>query len=383
VKVRWIDYQNLVFQKECGRTQNVDFSGVNMKRAKQEKNDFDLVVKNALDFFQKSLKEFDKKPKYSVIHFHAAVELIMKARLLWEHWTLIITRPETANLKSFRSGDFQSISIKDARTRLESIIQDGLTPAEYECFLRLSDHRNRMVHFYHPGNAGNKRELEKIVAEQCLAWYHVNRIFERWNKQFQGYKKEIAKIDRAMHDHRKYLKAKFGALGEEIKRFKSRGRLYSVCPSCGFKSFGEDSGNEPILDYECLVCKARETGLKVDCPQCGEENKVLAEPRHNCNKCGHNIDDDEIKAFLTKGFVYDKHDPDRSIMAHCGCCGGYETVIQVNHKWICSQCFTDYDSEEVSRCEWCNSLSTGDLENSYFAGCAACDGVSGWESDKD
>jgi hypothetical protein len=107
VKVRWIDYQNLVFQKECGRTQNVDFSGVNMKRAKQEKNDFDLVVKNALDFFQKSLKEFDKKPKYSVIHFHAAVELIMKARLLWEHWTLIITRPETANLKSFRSGDFQ------------------------------------------------------------------------------------------------------------------------------------------------------------------------------------------------------------------------------------------------------------------------------------
>ena len=141
-----------------------------MEKPKQAKNDFNLVVENAFDFFRKSLEEFDKEPKYSIIHFHAAVELIMKARLLWEHWTLIITRPETANLKSFRSGDFQSISIKDAKARLESIVQDGLNQAEYECFLRLSDHRNRMVHFYHPGNTGNKTELEKIVAEQCLAW---------------------------------------------------------------------------------------------------------------------------------------------------------------------------------------------------------------------
>jgi hypothetical protein len=146
-----------------------------MKKPKQAKNNFNLVVENAFDFFKKSLSEFDKEPKYSVIHFHAAIELIMKARLLWEHWALIVTRPETANLKNFHSGDFQSVSIKDAKTRLESIVQDGLNQAEYQCFLRLSDHRNRVIHFYHPGYAGNKTELEKIVAEQCLAWYHVNR----------------------------------------------------------------------------------------------------------------------------------------------------------------------------------------------------------------
>jgi hypothetical protein len=165
----------------------------------------------------------------------------MKARLLWEHWTLIVTRPETANLKNFRSGDFQSVSIKDAKARLESIVQDGLKQAEYECFRRLSDHRNRVVHFCHPGNAGNKAELEKIVAEQCLAWYRVSRIFERWSDQFQSYKKEIAKIEKAMHNHRKYLKAKFGALAEDIKKLKDRGVTFSVCPSCGLESFGERS----------------------------------------------------------------------------------------------------------------------------------------------
>ncbi|MBU4370334.1 MAG: hypothetical protein KKH02_02825 [Proteobacteria bacterium] len=355
---------------------------VNLKKPKQVKNAFDLVVENAFDFFQKALEEFDKEPKYSVIHFHAAIELIMKARLLWEHWTLIITRPESATLKNFRLGDFQSVCIRDAKVRLESIVQEGLSKAEYDCFLRLSDHRNRMVHFYHPGSIGNKSELEKIVVEQCLAWYHVSRIFERWNEQFQGYKKKIVKIDKVMHKHREYLKAKFLALGEDIKNRKSRGILFSVCPACGFKSFEEASINELILYYECLVCKARETGLKVDCPKCGVENKLLGEPYRNCDKCGHKFDENDVQTFLTKDFVYDKHDPDRSIVAHCHECNGYETVVNVNDTWICSQCFETYDSEDVGRCDWCGSLSTGDLGDSLFEGCAACDGKFGSDSFK-
>lgn len=58
-------------------------------------------------------------------------------------------------------------------------------------------------------------------------------------------------------------------------------------------------------------------------------------------------------------------------------------VVQVNNTWICSQCFTKYDSEKVGECGWCNSFSTGNLENSYFMGCVACDGKAGWDSDKD
>lgn len=354
-----------------------------MKKPKHARDNFNLVVENAFDFFKKSLAEFDKEPKYSVIHFHAAIELIMKARLLWEHWTLIIARPETANLKSFRSGDFQSVSIKDAKARLESAVQDGLSQAEYQCFLRLSDHRNRMVHFYHPGNVGNKVELDKIVAEQCLAWYHVNRIFERWTEQFQSYRRKIAKIDRAMHKHRKYLKAKFGALQGDIKRAKDKGITFSTCPSCGFESFGENAMDEPILGYECVVCKACETGLVVDCPECGTPNKLIREPWQKCNKCTHEFDENDVKTFLTRDFVFDKHNPDRSIVAHCEECSGYEMVVQINDVWICSQCFTMYNSEDIGRCGWCGSLSTGDLKDSYVMGCAGCEGKTGWDNDED
>ncbi|MBI2198305.1 MAG: hypothetical protein HYU42_06840 [Candidatus Rokubacteria bacterium] len=52
---------------------------------------FDLVVKNALDFLKQSLRELRKRPKYSVIDFCSALELLLKARLMLEHWALIIS----------------------------------------------------------------------------------------------------------------------------------------------------------------------------------------------------------------------------------------------------------------------------------------------------
>jgi hypothetical protein len=46
-------------------------------------------------------------------------------------------------------------------------------------------------------------------------------------------------------------------------------------------------------------------------------SKLIAEPWHECDKCGHKFDESDVQAFLTKDFVYDKHDPEQSIVAHC------------------------------------------------------------------
>ncbi|HIP71183.1 MAG TPA: hypothetical protein EYH05_07285, partial [Anaerolineae bacterium] len=50
------------------------------------------LVENAMDFLSQSIEEFDGSPKYSVIHFHAAVELFLKARLMAEHWSLVVSK---------------------------------------------------------------------------------------------------------------------------------------------------------------------------------------------------------------------------------------------------------------------------------------------------
>lgn len=82
---------------------------------------FDLVVGNAVDFFKTSLKEFKARPKYSVINFCSGLELILKARLLNEHWALIVRRPEDASLPQFQNGDFVSVTIDETINRLNNI----------------------------------------------------------------------------------------------------------------------------------------------------------------------------------------------------------------------------------------------------------------------
>lgn len=107
----------------------------------------DRLVENALDFLTRSLEDLDQRPKYSVIHFYTAVELFLKARLIAEHWSLVVAKRQDPDVKKFESGDFQSVSLDEAAEKLDKVLQSPLTPAELSQFRALAKHRNRMVHF--------------------------------------------------------------------------------------------------------------------------------------------------------------------------------------------------------------------------------------------
>ena len=80
-------------------------------KAKTSEDFLDSLVENAIDFLQTSLSQIQTSPKHSVINFCAALELFLKARLLVEHWSLIVLRPDAAELEKFKTGDFQSVSM--------------------------------------------------------------------------------------------------------------------------------------------------------------------------------------------------------------------------------------------------------------------------------
>ena len=52
---------------------------------------FDSLVLNAFDFLERAVRELEKSPKYSVLHFFNSIELLLKARLLKEHWALVVS----------------------------------------------------------------------------------------------------------------------------------------------------------------------------------------------------------------------------------------------------------------------------------------------------
>ena len=129
---------------------------------------FDSLVGNAFDFLEHSSQELEISPKYSLINFTAAIELLLKARLMLEHWSLIIEEPQKANLSQFLNGDFRSIGMEEAIQRLKSIANSPISDKERRVFHALREHRNKLVHFFHPNYVGrpDHTAIESVVVEQ-------------------------------------------------------------------------------------------------------------------------------------------------------------------------------------------------------------------------
>ena len=64
------------------------------------------LVENAFDFFLEAIESLQgqntRKVKYAVLHLTSAVELVLKARLVKEHWTLICRDPSKVTQENFR-----------------------------------------------------------------------------------------------------------------------------------------------------------------------------------------------------------------------------------------------------------------------------------------
>ncbi len=342
---------------------------------------FGDLVENAFDFLDKAGREFESEPKYSVIHFYAALELFVKARLLHEHWTLIVTKPENADVVKFQKGEFHSVSLTDAQKRLTSIIQQGLTVDEFACFFELGGHRNRMVHFFHKDPHAKKSDIEAIVSQQCRAWFYLHRVLtQKWKAVFSSYQGKIATYDEAMRKQRQYLEAKFAQLNNDIAVARNAGAIFHKCPSCGHCALQENESDiSPVLEFKCWVCEFAANGVKIECPECDAEQTLIGEGWHICSECGKQIEPDDVKSFLTSGVVLDKDDLMEGYEANCGTCDGYHCVIQLEDQWFCTNCFDI--CHHVEECGWCNELNTGDMEFSHSSGCNHCDGKMGWEKE--
>lgn len=340
---------------------------------------FDSLARNAFDFLERGIDEFDKAPKYSVIHFCASVEMLLKARLMKEHWSLIVAKPDQANLAKFMAGDFISVTLEDCRVRIRDVAGEDIGDAAYGSFRALANHRNKMVHFFHPEMDNDEKAKAQIVAEHCRSWFHLHRLLSRWDTYFHDFSSEIAHADRAMKGHRKYLSAKFKALKNELEAARKAGNTPKACSACGFKAAIPDDFDDQIASLRCLVCDHTETQVELECPHCGESIVIANEGYATCEHCGGSIEPENLVDALTKDVVGTKDYFETGLPANCGTCEGYHTVVERGDMYFCTNCFDM--SDHVEQCGWCNELNTGDMEHSYSTGCSHCDGKVGWEKD--
>jgi len=341
------------------------------KRPFNKESTFNSLVENALDFLSKAISELDDHPKYSVIHFYAALELFLKARLMAEHWTLVVAKQKEPDLDKFLSGDFQSVSLRDTATRLDKVVQSGLSKQVLEAFGNVGKHRNQMVHFFHEAHTKEEKDIVKqeIVKQQLNAWYFLNRLLTvKWKEVFESCAKQIAEIDAVLRQLHDFLQVVFEDLTPEIEERKGQGMQFGICPSCGYESQEQEyeAKRGSIFEAKCLVCKITERRLQIICPECDSLIVFVNNGFASCASCDKSFEPDDVVSIL--GHVDEFYD-----FGNCSDCDGYHTVGKgANGEYICAGCFEVFESLEP--CEWCNELNTGNMEDSYWKGCSVCEG---------
>lgn len=84
--------------------------------------------------------------KHVIINLSACMELLIKFRLLQEHWAFIFDDVNKANEKNFDTGDFVSVSFGRGIERLRNLCE--ITTQQYfTASQQLQRYRNRAVHF--------------------------------------------------------------------------------------------------------------------------------------------------------------------------------------------------------------------------------------------
>lgn len=336
------------------------------------------MVENAFDFLETAINEFEDKPKYSVIHFSTAIELILKARLIHEHWSLIVA--EEPNIKKFNSGDFMSIGFKKIIPRINNVLGEKIHIETQKCFENIAKHRNKVIHFYHEASSqpASEKDIDTIVIEQCNGWYYLKKLFNKWDDVFGKYNGKISTIDFRIKRYQTYLNVAYQRIKPEIDKEKEQGYKFKECRSCHLEASKEEKLTDLLYKYECKICSFDEFAVKVLCPEC--KNSILItedSDSRKCNSCNREFSQDELWDALDTEMC----EPYDYVSKNCAACMGSGSVVFHNDYYVCTECINI--CREIYLCEWCNEyqIDGGDLKWSYISGCEFCEGQAGWTKD--
>jgi hypothetical protein len=272
----------------------------------------------------------------------SAVELILKARLMAEHWSLIIAKPDKAKRSSFVSGEFQSVSMDGLLRRLRDIAGEHFSKGEQESFVGLRAHRNRLVHFFHEAysqaEAANGQMAVSI--ELNRGWFYLQRLVtQRWKTHFHSFSDRFEALNRELRHHYHYLDAKFNESADAIKALQEAGQDIVPCRFCGFTASGQEQVLGTVSQRQCVVCESSVRVLTLSCPECESAVEVYDAALADCDVCRRHLELQDLletyDAVLTT-----KDDLESGLPALCTTCEyPSESVVEWDYdefpKYLC------------------------------------------------
>lgn len=281
------------------------------------------LLDNALDFLLSAAEavyrnEGPRSLKEAVLHLANGVELVIKARVAQEHWSLIFSNIDQASYGKIVNGDFVSVDYDKAIERLEKIVDVTIGSHSNEHLRNLRKLRNRLTHFTGELDAAQTKSLLAKGMAFCVEFC------EQQNMLTPDAEAKIGDIHVNLADLQEFVNDLMDRILKE-----AQGAIIWECPECWQQALVIDGG---IVHCQfcrrdadpCELAARNSEGYVEDCPECGLE-QTFAFVLHNneagmwvCFSCGQH------------GENYD----------HCMRCSRMEYFGDDNVK-ICDSCWED------------------------------------------
>ncbi|MGA5819834.1 hypothetical protein ACPC54_18480 [Kitasatospora sp. NPDC094028] len=182
--------------------------------------------------------------KYAVLHLQAGVEVLLKARLQQEHWSLVFKKPEAAAQVRFASGDFESCGTEETITRLRQIV--GLTLADkgVESVKKLGATRNALQHYGLTASAGAVEARTAEVLNFLLPFIDTHLLPGLDDQQTADVRQTMQVVRSQLRGIESYVTTRMNELRAELKDVQS---TTVVCPECDQQAL--------VLGRDLPVCR--------------------------------------------------------------------------------------------------------------------------------
>ncbi|MFJ1556888.1 hypothetical protein [Streptomyces mirabilis] len=226
-------------------------------------------VRNGMDYLLSAVTHLtegeqppnDRDLKYAVLHLHAATEVLLKARLVREHWSLVISDVRKATEKKFHEGDFTTVTVEATIERLRDIVGLDIGQANRTAITNLTKTRNAFTHYGHTAEAYAVETQITLVLGFLLDFIPTHLYDPRSTSQFGAeYMVTMERIRERLGRIDSLVKDRMGDVNAALADMADRTVL---CPHCRQyavaipeeKDHVEDQVPEPEL--RCLFCTAQ------------------------------------------------------------------------------------------------------------------------------
>ena len=249
------------------------------------------LLENSLDFLLSAAEavQRDEGPrslKEAVLHLADASELLIKARLVQEHWSLIFLTIDQASREKLAADDLRTVDFPKAVERLKKIVDVEVDESLIEYVNKLRGLRNKLTHFTATLDVAQTRSLVSKTMRFCIEFAEQQKMV---NLEAEY---RLGEIHTRLVELQEFVDDRVAAIAEEWDESFIR-----ECPNCWQTALVMDSS-----EANCKFCRFKTTPQQLaanagesplfDCPECGAIGTFVLvlfnneDGRWDCFSCG-------------------------------------------------------------------------------------------------